>query len=73
MRGKHYNALRWAIDLAAGWRGSLIGYENDDESRRDEARRLAAFDAKIRAAREALKIFLLTPSEKTINQRKNKR
>ena len=68
MRGKHYEALRWAVVRAAEWRGSLVGhYEDDDESLADETRRLAEFDVKVKAAKQALKVFMLTPSKRLRN------
>jgi hypothetical protein len=69
MKRKHYLALRRAVQMAAEWRGSLIGhYENDDQSWIDEQNRLAPFDAHIALCREALK--LIRPARKVARKRK---
>lgn len=45
---RHVKALAWAVREAEAWRGNLVG--NPDP------RPLAAFDAQVKQAKEALKI-----------------
>lgn len=52
-------AIKWAVNEAEGWRGTLIGNYGDEESQLEEKKRLAEFDRTMRHARNALKKLLL--------------
>ncbi len=73
LNSKHLTALRRAVSMAEEWRGERVGNNGYEESIRDEAERVAAFDAEIAGMKRALKAVSATIKQRVSEQRIVKR